>query len=595
MSVNFFSKESVLPLVDQFTRFAAQQNQQSAIERFQPALRQYQSGIFRLVVIGEVKKGKSSFINALLGAPGLLPVHSDPVTSTVYKIMYGETRNYRVFFSPKDPEKPWETTPPPLEISDDQVAEYGTEDGNPGNKKGVDFIGVQLPHPLLKSGVTIIDTPGVGSVFRKHSDITWRYVPNADAIFFVLDSAEAVASKDERDYLIKLRKMTSLLFFVQTKIDLVEEARWQSWRDRNLDIISSAVDVPKEKLIYFPISSELKNFADEDHSPKDLDRSGFTPLLYFLHHKLLKRKEERLARVLLQRIHAEITEIRRYRVNEMQVCNTESKQKLDTLEAEQNETKANFEKWRAQEYPKILRGFQNQSSDLKRETLDNLQNQLDPSPTGSIISPILTELRKPEYDARKLYDRSGEVRSACINMCTQQVFDIQGTYNQRMNDLIANAAKRLGQSYSQNQKPGALIKGVSQPSTAPELGIIHSKFEKARNIFFGGTAGLAMMSFFLPPLGHAVVIAQLATFLAGTLFTKKHMEAKQKEEVLTKLQGMLTDTVRLALKHATQQFNATVSEFERAASDAFEGATSAMYQELQSNLKSISETRNRSR
>jgi hypothetical protein len=46
-------------------------------------------GIFRLVVMGEIKKGKSSFINALTGTENLVPVHSDVATSTIFKIHYG--------------------------------------------------------------------------------------------------------------------------------------------------------------------------------------------------------------------------------------------------------------------------------------------------------------------------------------------------------------------------------------------------------------------------------------------------------------------------------------------------------------------------
>jgi hypothetical protein len=213
---NHLAKERVLQVTGQFLELAANLKERAAAERIQPALQQYRLGLFRLVVVGEIKKGKSSFINALLGAPGLLPTLSDVATSTVFKLTYGETKKYKVFFLPTDVEKP-EESPPPLEITSDQVAEYGTQDGNPDNKKRVEFIGVQLPHPLLKSGVVIVDTPGLGGLFREHSAITWRYVPNADALFFVLDSVEAVMSQAEVDSLQKLRTMTPLLFFVQPR------------------------------------------------------------------------------------------------------------------------------------------------------------------------------------------------------------------------------------------------------------------------------------------------------------------------------------------------------------------------------------------
>lgn len=58
-------------------------------------------GLFRLVVMGEIKKGKSSFINALCGIRDLVPVHDNVATSTIFKIHHGEklgyTPRHRVF------------------------------------------------------------------------------------------------------------------------------------------------------------------------------------------------------------------------------------------------------------------------------------------------------------------------------------------------------------------------------------------------------------------------------------------------------------------------------------------------------------------
>src|SRR5688500_3111530 len=46
---------------------------------------------FMFVIVGEVKAGKSSFINALLGDPDLCAVAPSPMTDTIQQIMYGET------------------------------------------------------------------------------------------------------------------------------------------------------------------------------------------------------------------------------------------------------------------------------------------------------------------------------------------------------------------------------------------------------------------------------------------------------------------------------------------------------------------------
>ena len=119
-------------------------------------------GIFKLVVMGEIKKGKSSFINGVCGIPELVPVHSDVATSTVFKIHHGTERKYTVYFQRDGEAKELKK----LEIPPEQVKDYGSEDGNPNNIKGVDFIAVEAPSPVLSDGLVILDTPGVGGLLR---------------------------------------------------------------------------------------------------------------------------------------------------------------------------------------------------------------------------------------------------------------------------------------------------------------------------------------------------------------------------------------------------------------------------------------------
>jgi ribosome biogenesis GTPase A len=89
--------ENVLQVVRNFLKLVDGPKEGEAAGRIQSELEQYRRGLFRLVVVGEIKKGKSSFINALLGEPYPLPVMSDVATSTVFKVTYGDTRKYKVF------------------------------------------------------------------------------------------------------------------------------------------------------------------------------------------------------------------------------------------------------------------------------------------------------------------------------------------------------------------------------------------------------------------------------------------------------------------------------------------------------------------
>jgi hypothetical protein len=357
------------------------------------------------------------------------------------------------------------------------------------------------------------------------------------------------------------------------------------------------LQVPREKLVYFPVSSALKEVADSRHSPRHLERSGFIPLLHFLHHTLLKAKEERLARSLLQAAAREAAGIRRRLGEELQILRTESKAELDALEREFQGAKAKFEQWRATDYQRVVGAFQDQSQDLKRATLDRLQNELDTSPTSSpLIGPIIAQLRQSDLSARQLNEQAAAVQSTCIDASTRAIFDIQGDYNQRMQRLIAEASDQLGHTWRAEQS--ATVRGVSLPPVE-SLNMQFSGFEDARNALYGGMAGATLAglaaSVIFPLAAPAVFVAGVIGKLVGMFASYRNLEARRKEEALTKLQTLLADTVRGAQRQAMQQFQATATEFERAARTAFEQAASAMQQELQGKLATIDEARTRAR
>lgn len=100
---------------------------------------------FLFVVVGEVKSGKSSLINALLETD-ICSVDSLPCTSKIQEIAYGR-RKRRVAIS--DLEEQW-----------------------------------FLPHPILEH-IAVVDTPGTNSIIREHQVITDGFIPQSDLVLFV--------------------------------------------------------------------------------------------------------------------------------------------------------------------------------------------------------------------------------------------------------------------------------------------------------------------------------------------------------------------------------------------------------------------------
>lgn len=162
---------------------------------------------FSLAVLGQFKRGKSTLINAVLGE-NLLPTAVIPLTSIVTVISYGpEPRCLVRFVTGKVKEIPIEG----LEL-------YATERSNPENEKGVDEIEIRYPSPYLGDGIRIVDTPGVGSVYRHNTEAARGFLPNADAALFVL-SVDPPISQDELDFLASVREYATKVFFILNKID----------------------------------------------------------------------------------------------------------------------------------------------------------------------------------------------------------------------------------------------------------------------------------------------------------------------------------------------------------------------------------------
>ncbi|MEO0787622.1 MAG: dynamin family protein [Bacteroidota bacterium] len=105
---------------------------------------------FLFVIVGEVKAGKSSFINALLGTgEEVAKVAPQPMTDTIQQIVYGPNRTETIV--------------------------------NEHYKK------IELPVDILQE-VSIVDTPGTNTIVDHHQEITERFVPASDLIVFVFEA-----------------------------------------------------------------------------------------------------------------------------------------------------------------------------------------------------------------------------------------------------------------------------------------------------------------------------------------------------------------------------------------------------------------------
>ena len=88
----------------------------------------------------------------------------------------------------------------------------------------IHHVEVTHPAPLLENQLTIVDTPGVNDINEQRAEITYGYLPRADAAIFLLDATQ-ILTASERQFLEEriLRSSRDRLLFVVAKADLLDD------------------------------------------------------------------------------------------------------------------------------------------------------------------------------------------------------------------------------------------------------------------------------------------------------------------------------------------------------------------------------------
>lgn len=174
---------------------------------------------FQLAVLGQFKRGKSTFINALIGA-ALLPAAVVPATAIPTFIAWAPSPRIRVTY--QDSRLAEDFHPADASGIRGQLHELVTEEGNPVNRRHIARVDLLVPADVLRDGIILIDTPGIGSTLQHNTDTALQVLPECDAALFVV-SADPPITEAEIAYLSKVQRHVVLLFFVLNKIDYLSE------------------------------------------------------------------------------------------------------------------------------------------------------------------------------------------------------------------------------------------------------------------------------------------------------------------------------------------------------------------------------------
>ncbi len=198
---------------------------------------------FLFVVVGEVKSGKSSFINALL-KENICNVDAAPCTDVVQKLEYSETKSETI------------------------LSEF--------------YKRIGVPAEILKS-IAIVDTPGTNTIIKHHQEITQKFVPNSDLVLFVFPAKNphTQSAWDLLDYVSDEWKKK--VVFILQQADLARP-----------DELSTNIEKVKEYAIKRGISSPIIFSTSAILELEGKENSGFFEIREFIQNTITGGKHLKL-------------------------------------------------------------------------------------------------------------------------------------------------------------------------------------------------------------------------------------------------------------------------------------------------------------
>jgi GTP-binding protein EngB required for normal cell division len=212
-----------------------------------------------VVVLGNFKAGKSSFLNSLAGA-AILPVGVVPVTAIITRLRYGESVRASVqFLDGRSQQVP---------LTD--VKNYIAESQNPANAKRVADVLIETPALKSYAGLQFIDTPGLNSIFTHNSETSRNWLPNVGAALLAI-SADHPFSEQDAALLKELLRFTPKVTILLTKVDLLSAEQ--------IDEVKNFICQQIDSIVANHISFFTYSIREETNSRREiLDNELLLPL-----------------------------------------------------------------------------------------------------------------------------------------------------------------------------------------------------------------------------------------------------------------------------------------------------------------------------
>jgi len=347
--------------------FAVKRNDQEAKTIIENSMHKIQKNQFNLVTLGQLKRGKSTFINSIIGKP-ICYTDILPTSSSIIEIKNSLNGDEAIIHFNDNTTK---------KVPIDELHNYTTDQFNPNNEKKVSKAEVYLQSEYLSGGMTLVDTPGEGSLDETHNEIAYDYLPKADAAIFLITSDLPISSAEYK-FLQEIKKYIHKIFFLLNKSDTINNTDLYKVLQYNKEIIEKKLGIKDAKI--FPISARLALEAKLDNDSDKLKESKLPKFEEVLREFILNEKGKVFLIAEGKRLKFIIDKLRNGLILEKKMLNTEIDELLEKKKILEEEIKnQRIEKGR------ILKDVTRMVNGLRKEIEKRMADTIESKITKNLL------------------------------------------------------------------------------------------------------------------------------------------------------------------------------------------------------------------
>ncbi|WP_454992653.1 dynamin family protein [Corynebacterium matruchotii] len=514
-----------------------------------------------VVVIGEVKRGKSSLVNALIGYRNLLPVDVLTCTSAPIRVHIqggDEASEYPQVALVRGTER---QTVHPNDLYQ-WVTQAGTQASGNLEAELPSAAEITLRCDSL-AGITLVDTPGVGGLDQQAVKSALLEARNAGVLLMVCDASSPITAP-EMDILREAKETVGGVIVAVTKTDK-NIRRWKSIIADNRRLINDhlGLDLPVIGVSSLR-GSDAGEIPDPTRRAEIERRSGITELREAIFGQL-KQPANIGERAALQSMKTALTSIVKGVKQDIKILEG-STDTMAQLEAERN----NLEKLR-EESSEFEQRFQRDLAVARNEVTDTLDKNLD-----DIKQSWQDQINRQQFRV---------LRSKPQVFTSQIETELKALMEQTMADMVAAIAKTANALFTDQPETIDEILATAVASLAPANISSHSVEKKTKDLFDPtlvsmGALGAGILSFVIPvaPVAGAVWVGvnlgframrngkqHLIMWLRETTATTRMATARMLDTVITSARTELMLRYRADLRTKIKELQTRIDEARKIA------------------------------